>query len=92
MVIIRLARRGTNKRPFYHIVVKDSRSSRDGRCIEELGYFNPIAQGQEARTRVNLARVDHWVATGAQLSERVKQILKEARKNPEMDTSAQKAA
>jgi small subunit ribosomal protein S16 len=81
MVIIRLARGGATKRPFYHIVVKDSRSKRDGRYIERIGFFNPIATGGEQRLRVDLARVDHWVSQGAQTSERVGDLLKEYRKS-----------
>jgi small subunit ribosomal protein S16 len=79
MVKIRLARGGAKKRPFYHIVVTDSRNKRDGRRIERIGFFNPIARGQEERLRVNLDRVDHWTGVGAQLSERVKHLVGEAR-------------
>jgi small subunit ribosomal protein S16 len=79
MVIIRLARGGTTKRPFYHVVVTDRRSPRDGRYIERLGFFNPIATGGEERLRVDLGRVDHWLAQGAQSSERVADLLKQAR-------------
>lgn len=77
MVKIRLARAGTTKRPFYHVVVTDRRSPRDGRYIERIGFFNPIAAGGEERLRVDLGRVDHWVARGAQASERVADLLKE---------------
>ena len=70
MVKIRLARAGAKKRPFYHLVAADSRSPRDGRFIERLGFFNPIAVGGEARLRVSTERVDHWVARGAQLTDR----------------------
>ncbi|MFT5212188.1 MAG: small subunit ribosomal protein S16 [Flavobacterium sp.] len=87
MVIIRLSLGGSKKRPFYHITVADSRVSRDGRFIERLGFHNPIARGAEEGTRVDLARVDHWVSQGAQLSDRVKQIVKSYRK-----ASAQAAA
>jgi small subunit ribosomal protein S16 len=80
MVTIRLARGGSKKRPFYHLTVADSRKSRDGRFIERVGYFNPVARGQEARLNVEFERVDHWVAQGAQVSERVQQLLKEAKK------------
>jgi small subunit ribosomal protein S16 len=80
MVTIRLARGGAKKRPFYHLTVTDSRNSRDGRFIERLGFFNPIARGQEERLRVDLARVAHWEGQGAQLSERVAELVKEARK------------
>lgn len=80
MVIIRLARGGTNKRPFYHIVVTDSRSPRDGRYIERLGLFNPIAAGKELRLRVELERVQHWIGNGAQLSPRVAKLVKDFQK------------
>jgi small subunit ribosomal protein S16 len=79
MVKIRLARGGAKKRPFYHIVVTDSRNKRDGRRIERIGFFNPIARGQEERLRVNLDRVEYWTGVGAQLSERVKHLVSEAR-------------
>jgi small subunit ribosomal protein S16 len=75
MVIIRLSRGGTTKRPFYHIVATDHRSRRDGRYLERLGFFNPIAAGGEARLRVDLARVDHWIGNGAQVSDRVAELL-----------------
>ena len=79
MVKIRLARGGAKKRPFYHIVVADSRNKRDGRRIERIGSFNPVARGREQRLRVNLERVDYWTGVGAQLSERVKHLVSEAR-------------
>ncbi len=78
MVTIRLARGGSKKRPFYHINATDSRKSRDGRYIERLGFFNPVARGQEERLRIDTDRVNHWVSQGAQVSERVGQLLKEA--------------
>ena len=77
MVVIRLARGGAKKRPFYHIVVTDKRNARDGRYIERLGYFNPIATGGETKLHLENDRIDHWVKTGAQLSERVKRLLKD---------------
>lgn len=80
MVIIRLARGGSKKRPFYYIVVADSRRARDGRFIEKLGFFNPIARGQEERLRVDQERVDYWINQGAQLSDRVSSLLKELKK------------
>jgi len=80
MVTIRLARGGSKKRPFYHVVVTDSRSARDGRFIERIGFFNPIAKGQEERLRFDMARVDYWVGTGAQMSDRVASLLKESKK------------
>lgn len=78
MVTIRLARTGAKKRPFYHIVVADSRKPRDGKYIERLGFFNPIATGGEERLRLDQARIDHWISQGAQPSERVAQLVKEA--------------
>lgn len=80
MVTIRLSRGGSKKKPFYHFDVKDSRSSRDGRYIERLGYFNPNARGGEERLVVDLERVQHWSGVGAQTSDRVASLLKEARK------------
>ncbi|MDX1605477.1 MAG: 30S ribosomal protein S16 [Candidatus Competibacterales bacterium] len=80
MVTIRLSRSGAKKRPFYHVVVCDSRSRRDGRYIERLGYFNPIAQGGEARLQLDQARAEHWLARGARPSDRVASLIKEARK------------
>ena len=78
MVTIRLARGGSKKRPFYHIVVADSRRSRDGRFIEKIGFFNPIARGQEEKLRLQSDRLEHWVGLGAQVSDRVKSLSKEA--------------
>jgi small subunit ribosomal protein S16 len=80
MVKIRLSRGGAKKVPFYHIVVTDSRKARDGRRIERLGFFNPSARGQEVRLRVDLERVEYWKGVGAQLSDRVKTLVSEARK------------
>lgn len=80
MVTIRLSRGGAKKRPFYHITVADSRNPRDGRFIERIGFFNPQARGQEERVRIALERVDYWQEKGAQLSERVAKLVKDARK------------
>jgi len=80
MVTIRLSRTGAKKRPFYHIVVADSRSPNGGRNIERVGFFNPVATGGEEELRVDLDRLDHWVAKGAQLSERVSDLVKAHRK------------
>ena len=82
MVVIRLARGGTNKRPFYHLVVSDRRRARNGRYIERVGLFNPIAVGGETKLRIDLGRVDHWLSQGAQPSERVADLLKEYRASP----------
>jgi len=80
MVTIRLARGGSKKRPFYNIVVTDSRNARDGRFIEKIGFFNPVAQGQAEKLRLDLERVTHWVSQGASQSERVAQLVKQAQK------------
>ncbi len=80
MVVIRLARSGSKKRPFYHISVADSRNARDGRFIERVGFFNPVARGQEERVRIDAERIEYWVGKGAQLSDRVAKIVKDAAK------------
>ncbi len=77
MVSIRLARGGAKKRPFYHVVVTDSRNARDGRYIERLGYFNPRAKGQEIRLNLDSDRIEHWIGQGAQASDRVSKLIKE---------------
>ncbi len=76
MVTIRLARHGAKKSPYYHLTVCDSRRSRDGRYIERVGFFNPMACGQEERLRLKQERIDHWVSKGAQLSDRVASLIK----------------
>lgn len=80
MVTIRLSRGGAKKRPFYHVVVTDSRNRRDGRYIERLGFFNPLATATQEDARIDLARVDYWLGCGAQTSETVKSLLKKYRK------------
>ena len=75
MVTIRLARGGAKKRPFYHVVVTDSRNRRDGRCIERVGFFNPIANDREEALRIDRERIAYWVARGAKTSERVSKLL-----------------
>lgn len=80
MVSIRLSRGGAKRRPFYDIVVADSRSPRSGRIIERLGLFNPVARGQSPRLRLDLERLDKWVADGAQMSDRVVSLAKEQRR------------
>jgi len=77
MVTIRLARGGAKKRPFYHIVVANSRNARDGRFIERVGFFNPGAKGQEIRVRIAQDRIDHWTGQGAQVSARVANLIKQ---------------
>lgn len=79
MVKIRLTRGGAKKRPFYHIVAADERCARDGRFIERMGFFNPVAAGKDERLRLDLARVDYWVSVGAQLSGRVRSLVEESR-------------
>jgi small subunit ribosomal protein S16 len=79
MVTIRLSRGGSKKRPYYTVVVADSRNKRDGRCIERIGFFNPLAKGQEETLRLDLDRVAHWVDLGAQTSERVAKLVKQAK-------------
>ncbi len=78
MVTIRLARGGAKKKPFYHITVSDSRNARDGRFIERIGFFNPLAKGQEERLRLDLERMAFWQSQGAKLSPRVSTLAKDA--------------
>lgn len=80
MVTIRLSRGGAKKQPFYHIIAADSRKRRDGRYIERLGFFNPVARGQAETLRLDLALVDKWLANGAQTTERAAQLIKQARR------------
>jgi small subunit ribosomal protein S16 len=80
MVVIRLARGGAKKRPFYNIVVADSRERRDGRFIERVGFYNPMASGGEQALRVALDRVTHWAGVGAQLSPTVERLVVQAKK------------
>jgi small subunit ribosomal protein S16 len=80
MVTIRMSRGGAKKRPFYHVVVTDSRNARDGKYIERVGFFNPIATGGEVRLDLNLDRIDHWISNGAGTSDRVAMLIKQARK------------
>lgn len=81
MVVIRLARAGAKKRPFYHIVVTDHRQRRDSGFIENIGYFNPIARGKEERLHLKLDLLEHWIKNGAQLSDRVAALAKEHKKS-----------
>lgn len=89
MVVIRLSRGGAKKRPFYQVVVADKRRARDGRCIERLGYFNPIAAGKEIRLHLDRERIQYWISKGAQPSERVQHLLKALEKQEAAATSAQ---
>ncbi|MBU3826183.1 MAG: 30S ribosomal protein S16 [Candidatus Anaerobiospirillum merdipullorum] len=83
MVVIRLRRLGAKKRPFYHVVVADSRFASTGRFIEQLGFFNPIARGKEERLRLNAERLQYWISVGAQASDRVQRLMKENEMGPE---------
>jgi small subunit ribosomal protein S16 len=76
MVVIRLSRAGAKKRPFYHIVVTDSRRRRDSNYIESIGYYNPIACGQEVPLHLEIEKLKHWQSVGAQLSPRVSSLVK----------------
>ena len=78
MVTIRLSRGGAKKRPYYTVVVTDSRNKRDGRCIERVGFFNPLAKGQEETLRLDMERITHWIDLGAQTSERVTKLIEQA--------------
>ena len=80
MVSIRLSRAGAKKRPFYHLVVTDSRNRRDGRYIERVGFFNPVGREHEENLRIDLERVDYWIEQVAKPSERVASLLKAHRK------------
>ena len=80
MVTIRLARHGGKKKPFYHVTVAERSAKRDGRFIERVGFYNPVARGQEEELRIDLARVDYWLSTGAQPTDRVSQLVARWRK------------
>ena len=80
MVTIRLTRRGAKNQPFYHVVVTDSRKRQGGSSLEQVGFFNPVSRGKETRLRLELGRIDHWVGLGAQLSDRVSQLVATYRK------------
>ena len=79
MVVIRLARGGAKKRPFFNIVVTDSRARRDGRFIERVGFYNPVAAGAEQPLRVAFDRIEHWKSHGAQLSPTVERLVTQAK-------------
>jgi small subunit ribosomal protein S16 len=81
MVTIRLARHGSKKNPFYHITVADRGAKRDGRFVERVGFFNPVAKGNSEELRVDLDRVDYWLSVGAKPSDRVTQLIQRARGN-----------
>ena len=83
MVVIRLSRSGAKKNPYYFITVADSRNARDGAFIERLGFYNPSAKGQEETLRIDIEKVDEWVSKGAQVSDRVKRLIKDSKLSPE---------
>lgn len=78
MVVIRLSRGGSKKRPFYRLTVADSRRARDSKFIERVGFYNPIARGGEESLRVDMERVNHWLGLGARATDRVRSLIKEA--------------
>ena len=92
MVKIRLTRGGAKKRPFYHIIVTDSRSARDGRNIERVGFYNPVAAGAEKRVELNVERIQHWIGQGAQMSDKVADLYKAAGKAAPEAASTEAAA
>jgi small subunit ribosomal protein S16 len=87
MVTIRLTRRGAKNQPFYHVVVTDSRKRQGGSSLEQVGFFNPVARGKELRLRLELGRIDHWVGLGAQLSDRVRELVAKYRKQAAQATA-----
>lgn len=89
MVVIRLSRGGAKKRPFYTVVVSDRREARDGRCIERIGYYNPSARGKDTPLLINLERMQYWISQGAQPSDRVKSLVKDAEKAAQGTSTAQ---
>ena len=80
MVTIRLARHGSKKSPFYHITVADSTKARNGRFIERIGFYNPVAKGNAEELRLDLERADYWLSVGAKPSQRVRQLVSVAKK------------
>ncbi|SMF35464.1 SSU ribosomal protein S16P [Alteromonadaceae bacterium Bs31] len=92
MVSIRLARGGSKKRPFYHVTVANSRNARNGRFIERVGFYNPIARGQEERLRIDTERLDYWKGQGAQISDRVAKLLKDYAEAAAPEAASEEAA
>jgi len=88
MVVIRLARSGAKKSPFYHVVVANSRDSRDGRFIERLGFYNPMARGKETRLSIDQERIAYWESCGAQSTERVTSLVKKINKDANINAPA----
>ena len=92
MVKIRLTRGGAKKRPFYHIIVTDSRNARDGRNIERVGFYNPVASGNDKPVELDVERVKYWVDNGAQMTDKVANLYKQAAKAAAAETAAAPAA
>jgi small subunit ribosomal protein S16 len=92
MVTIRLARGGNKKRPFYYVSVADRRESRNGRFIERVGFYNPLAKGADEESRLDLDRIDYWIRQGAQPSDRVKAVIKKYCKNIQTGSENEAAA
>jgi len=92
MVTIRLTRRGGRNQPFYHVVVTDSRKRQGGSSLELVGFFNPVARGKEIRLRLELGRIEYWVGQGAQLSDRVKELVTRYRKQAAQPAATATAA
>lgn len=80
MVVIRLSRAGAKKRPFYNVVVADQRYPRGGRYIEKVGFYNPVASGQDVKLQIEVERINHWISQGAQASDRVNSLMKKLSK------------
>ncbi|MGE0625433.1 MAG: 30S ribosomal protein S16 [Pseudomonadales bacterium] len=92
MVTIRLARHGSKKNPFYHITVAERAARRDGRFVERLGFYNPVAKGLSEKLRVDLDRVDYWLGVGAMPSDVVKSLIAQARKHAAAPAAEQASA
>lgn len=88
MVTIRMARGGAKKRAFYNIVVTDSRNRRDGRYIERIGFYNPVASGKEVELQLDMERVNYWLSQGAKASERVAALLKQFKTTTQTSAAA----
>jgi small subunit ribosomal protein S16 len=82
MVKIRLSRGGAKGRPFYHVIVTDERNARDGRNIERVGFYNPVASGKDVRLQIDTDRIKQWIGKGAQMTDKVRWLVKEAGKQP----------
>lgn len=92
MVTIRLARHGSKKNPFYHIGVAERAAARDGRFVERLGFYNPVAQGQSEGLRIDLERVDYWLSVGAQPTDVARKLISRARRQAATATEQPAAA